>query len=52
MSTQQILLALYFAANALASVALVGKKRPPITAGGAAISVIIYGLLIWAVVAA
>lgn len=40
------LLAAYFAANLLGSIALVGKRREPITPGGAVVLVILYAGII------
>ena len=52
MSWQQWFLVIYFMANALASVAFVGRPREPISSGAAVIMVVLYGGLVAVVVTA
>ena len=40
-------LILYWASNALLTVALIGRRREPLAPGAAAVVVAIYALLIW-----
>jgi hypothetical protein len=41
----------YWSANALGSVALIGRKREPITPGVAIGLIVVYALLIWGLIA-
>ena len=51
MSGLQWFLVGYFAMNLVLTPLFVGKKRTTITPGAASVTVVIYALLIWAVVA-
>lgn len=52
MNWAQIVLICLFALNALVTVASVGKPRPTITGGTAALTVVFAALFIWVVVLA
>lgn len=47
---QQTFLVIYFLLNAVGTVALIGKRREPITPGVAAFAVLVYAALIYFVV--
>lgn len=47
--TLKVCILAYIAANAIATVALVGKQRRPITPGGAAVALVIFGFEAFAV---